>query len=165
MEDRNATPRSAPRADARAISKKLINFCKYRIANRPRSFDAWRKQLAPLVPGWHVALIAFQLGVVYFFGGINKISHEWLSAAPMDLQLGGHIVQAMCVAGEVDAACGERVRGRGRALRARVGERALRARAGERALRARVGGRALGARVVNALRAGSGGRAWTPAAG
>jgi vitamin K-dependent gamma-carboxylase len=57
-------------------------------AHRVWSFDAWRKRLAPLVPGWHVALIAFQLGVVYFFGGINKISHEWLSAAPMDLQLG-----------------------------------------------------------------------------
>jgi hypothetical protein len=29
MEDPNATPRSAARADARAISKKLIDFCKY----------------------------------------------------------------------------------------------------------------------------------------
>jgi hypothetical protein len=52
------------------------------------SVDAWRKRLAPTIPGWHVALLTFQVGIVYFFGGLNKISHEWLSAVPMDIQLG-----------------------------------------------------------------------------
>lgn len=51
------------------------------------SVDAWRKRLPPSVPAWHVAIVAFQIGVVYFFGGVNKLSHEWLSATPMDLQL------------------------------------------------------------------------------
>jgi excinuclease UvrABC ATPase subunit len=46
MEDRSATPRSALRADARGISKKLINFCKYRIANRRP--DEIRKRSVPI---------------------------------------------------------------------------------------------------------------------
>lgn len=56
-------------------------------AHRAFSVDARRRSLAPVVPGWQIALFAFQVGVVYFFGAVNKLSGEWLSGAPMALNL------------------------------------------------------------------------------
>jgi hypothetical protein len=34
----------------------------------------------PWTPLWSVLLLRFQLGVVYFFGGIAKLNHDWLIA-------------------------------------------------------------------------------------
>ena len=35
------------------------------------------------IPNWALWLLRFQLGVVYFYAGIAKISHDWLHAEPM----------------------------------------------------------------------------------
>jgi vitamin K-dependent gamma-carboxylase len=35
------------------------------------------------VPNWCLALLRFQMGVVYFFGGIAKINGDWLAGEPL----------------------------------------------------------------------------------
>jgi len=35
------------------------------------------------VPGWGVWLLRFQVGVVYFFGGLAKLNADWMSGEPM----------------------------------------------------------------------------------
>ena len=37
----------------------------------------------PTVPAWSVWILRFQLGVVYFFGGIAKINGDWLRGEPI----------------------------------------------------------------------------------
>lgn len=39
------------------------------------------------VPGWAVFLLQFQIGIVYFFGGIAKLNSDWLSGSPIDMWL------------------------------------------------------------------------------
>ena len=54
-------------------------------ANRALSVDAW---LWPAIrsqstPAWTIWMLRFQMGVVYFFGGVAKISPDWLRGEPM----------------------------------------------------------------------------------
>lgn len=59
-------------------------------AHRSFSIDVWRKpNLAlQLVPNCAVALLKFQLGVVYFFAGVAKLNYDWLfEAMPMSIWL------------------------------------------------------------------------------
>jgi hypothetical protein len=65
----------------------LINFLLILLpAQRALSVDAW---LFPgirseWVPRWSVLILQFQIGIVYFFGGIAKLNRDWLSGSPMD---------------------------------------------------------------------------------
>ena len=48
------------------------------------SFDRSRLKLAtPYVPRWSVWILRFQIGVVYFFGGVAKMNVDWISGFPM----------------------------------------------------------------------------------
>src|SRR5205085_12060921 len=54
-------------------------------ANHALAIDVWlnpklRSQTAPALALW---LLRFQMGVVYFFAGIAKISPDWLRGEPM----------------------------------------------------------------------------------
>ncbi len=37
--------------------------------------------------GWHLFLLCFSMGVVYFFGGIAKLNSDWLQALPLQIWL------------------------------------------------------------------------------
>jgi vitamin K-dependent gamma-carboxylase len=53
------------------------------------SVDAWRRG-APVqtVPAWALALLRFQVGCVYFFGGVAKLKGDWLlRAQPLKIWL------------------------------------------------------------------------------
>ncbi|MEX0720642.1 MAG: HTTM domain-containing protein [Balneolaceae bacterium] len=39
------------------------------------------------IPRWTTLLLQFQIGIVYFFGGIAKLNRDWLTGSPMDLWL------------------------------------------------------------------------------
>lgn len=57
---------------------------------REWSLDVRRQpgQRTTLVPAWTVYLFPLIMGIVYFFGGINKINHDWLiEAMPMKMWL------------------------------------------------------------------------------
>lgn len=58
-------------------------------AHRAWSLDClWRPQLRmQQVPAWTLWLLRFQLGVVYFFGGVAKLSWDWVSGVPMQIML------------------------------------------------------------------------------
>jgi hypothetical protein len=58
-------------------------------AHRAFSLDAWRRPelAANLVPAWTWLLLQFQLGAVYFFGGVAKINGDWLRGEPMRMWL------------------------------------------------------------------------------
>ena len=49
------------------------------------SLDAWlRPRLrSQIAPAWTLWLLRLQIGVVYFFGGVAKISPDWLRGEPM----------------------------------------------------------------------------------
>lgn len=52
------------------------------------SVDAWRTRRRGLpsewdVPFWSIALLRFQLFVMYFFGGVAKLNSDWLSGSPL----------------------------------------------------------------------------------
>lgn len=70
----------------------LVSFLMMFIpAHRSFSVDAW---LFPeirrkWIPAWTLLLLRFQVGIVYFFGGIAKLNADWLSGSPMDLWLPG----------------------------------------------------------------------------
>lgn len=53
------------------------------------SVDAYRNPNYRLdtVPTWMLYLLRFQIGVPYFFGGIAKISRDWLAGQPMGMVL------------------------------------------------------------------------------
>ena len=60
----------------------LLNFMP---ANRAFSVDAWLRPglRSETTPAWTIWMLQFQMGVVYFFGGIAKISPDWLRGEPM----------------------------------------------------------------------------------
>ena len=56
-------------------------------AHQRFSLDALRKPAirASFAPAYNLYLLRFQMGVVYFFGGIAKINPDWLSAQPLKM--------------------------------------------------------------------------------
>ena len=57
---------------------------------REWSVDVWRRprEWRPVAPAWSVYVFPFLMGLVYFFGGINKINYDWLiEAMPLHLWL------------------------------------------------------------------------------
>ncbi|MFK7981361.1 MAG: HTTM domain-containing protein [Saprospiraceae bacterium] len=58
-------------------------------AHRNYSIDAALrpKISSDTIPIWSLWLIQFQIGVAYFYGGIAKINHDWLSGEPMRMWL------------------------------------------------------------------------------
>ena len=54
-------------------------------ANRAFSIDAWLwpRIRSQTTPAWTIWMLRFQLAVVYFYGGIAKISPDWLRGEPM----------------------------------------------------------------------------------
>ena len=54
-------------------------------AHRRFSLDALRRpeHRSRPVRAWHVWLLRFQMGVVYFYGGIAKINQDWLRGYPL----------------------------------------------------------------------------------
>lgn len=57
--------------------------------NRNVSVDAWRKPqiLTQTTPAWVYWAIRFHVGVPYFFGGIAKLTPDWLLGQPMGMFL------------------------------------------------------------------------------
>ena len=58
-------------------------------ANRAFSIDAW---LNPQIrseraPAWTLWLLRLQMGVVYFYGGVAKLTPDWLHGEPMRARL------------------------------------------------------------------------------
>jgi hypothetical protein len=53
-------------------------------ANRAFSADAWLnpKRRSQTAPAWTLWLLRAQMGVVYFFAGVAKISPDWLDGEP-----------------------------------------------------------------------------------
>jgi hypothetical protein len=49
-------------------------------AHKNYSLDSWlwKKIKSDYVPAWTIYLLAFQIGVAYFFGGIAKLNYDWL---------------------------------------------------------------------------------------
>ncbi|HXH19896.1 MAG TPA: HTTM domain-containing protein, partial [Chitinophagales bacterium] len=49
-------------------------------SNKQYSLDRliWRKNGDAIIPAWQLFLLQFQVGVVYFYGGIAKINYDWL---------------------------------------------------------------------------------------
>jgi hypothetical protein len=58
-------------------------------AHRALSIDAWLRPAlrSEDAPAWAVWLLRFQMGVVYFFAGVAKISPDWLAGWPLRLWL------------------------------------------------------------------------------
>jgi vitamin K-dependent gamma-carboxylase len=58
-------------------------------ANRAWSVDALLRPTirSDFAPAWSLWLLRFQIGVVYFFGGLVKLSPDWLRGEPMRFQL------------------------------------------------------------------------------
>lgn len=52
-------------------------------AHRAFSLDARRKGSGGFVPAWALWILRFQIGVVYFYGGIAKLNADWLRGEPM----------------------------------------------------------------------------------
>ena len=54
-------------------------------ANRAFSIDSWLWPgiRADNVPAWTIWILRFQMGAVYFFAGIAKMTPDWISAEPM----------------------------------------------------------------------------------
>lgn len=54
-------------------------------ANRALSIDSWLRPRirSQTTPAWTMWLLRLQIGVVYFYGGVAKISPDWLRCEPM----------------------------------------------------------------------------------
>jgi vitamin K-dependent gamma-carboxylase len=54
-------------------------------ANRAFSVDAWLwpRIRSQVTPAWTIWMLRFQIGAVYFFGGVAKLSPDWLRGEPM----------------------------------------------------------------------------------
>jgi hypothetical protein len=59
-------------------------------AHRAHSSDARRNPAirSKTAPTWALWLLRFQIGLVYFFGGVAKLNADWLAGKPLDLWLG-----------------------------------------------------------------------------
>jgi hypothetical protein len=57
--------------------------------HRGWSLDALRSPAvaSPYLPAWSLWLLRFQLGIVYFYGGVAKLDADWLRGQPMRLWL------------------------------------------------------------------------------
>lgn len=69
--------------------------------HRAMSFDQFRMKLDNSdVPCWSVWILRFQIGLVYFFGGVAKMNIDWVSGFPMRhalLNRQGHpLIGAFC---------------------------------------------------------------------
>lgn len=69
---------------------------------RVLSFDAIRRNLKSTIPRWVLLLFQFQIGLVYFFGGVAKINYDWLHGFPMREVLSNKQDHAL-----IGAFCGE----------------------------------------------------------
>lgn len=60
-------------------------------AHRAHSLDVRSGRVPPRtqVPAWTLWLLRFQIGLVYFYGGIAKIQPDWLSGLPLKFWLAG----------------------------------------------------------------------------
>ena len=49
------------------------------------SIDAWRRhpRTSGTVPRWALWLLRFQVGAIYFFGGVAKLNPDWIRGEPM----------------------------------------------------------------------------------
>jgi vitamin K-dependent gamma-carboxylase len=58
-------------------------------AHRAYSIDAklWPHIKRNWVPYWSILILQFQIGVVYFFGGIAKLNMDWLQGRPLQFWL------------------------------------------------------------------------------
>jgi len=58
-------------------------------AHRDFSIDAWRKPAirACSMPAWMLWLLRLQIGIPYFYGGLAKLSPDWLRGEPMRMWL------------------------------------------------------------------------------
>ena len=58
-------------------------------AHRALSIDAWLRPSirSKTAPAWSLWLLRFQIGVVYFFAGLAKISPDWLRGEPIRFNL------------------------------------------------------------------------------
>ncbi|HJQ32589.1 MAG TPA: HTTM domain-containing protein [Pyrinomonadaceae bacterium] len=58
-------------------------------AHRALSLDAWLrpKLRSQWAPAWALWLLRAQIGLVYFFGGVAKLNHDWLRGEPMRMWL------------------------------------------------------------------------------
>jgi vitamin K-dependent gamma-carboxylase len=56
-------------------------------ANRVFSLDALRRPEGETVPAWGLWILRFQMGVVYFYGGLAKLNGDWLRGEPMTIWL------------------------------------------------------------------------------
>lgn len=50
-------------------------------------FPLGEKEVTQTHPRWMLWLVLFHLSLAYFFAGVAKINHDWLSGTPMDLFL------------------------------------------------------------------------------
>jgi len=59
-------------------------------AHRGFSLDALMRPKLRIqtTPAWSLWLLRFQMGVVYFFGGISKLNSDWIQGEPMRMILG-----------------------------------------------------------------------------
>lgn len=62
-------------------------------AHRAFSIDAWRNPAArsDTAPAWSLWLLRFQIGLVYFYGGLAKLNGDWLRGEPMRMWLKDYI--------------------------------------------------------------------------
>ncbi|HEV2853180.1 MAG TPA: HTTM domain-containing protein [Thermoanaerobaculia bacterium] len=58
-------------------------------AHRDFSIDAWRNPAirAGFMPAWMLGLLRLQIGIPYFYGGLAKLSPDWLRGEPMRMWL------------------------------------------------------------------------------
>lgn len=56
-------------------------------ADRALSIDKLGRQDTVLVPAWNVWFAQFHVGLPYFFGGVAKVSADWLQGQPMRMTL------------------------------------------------------------------------------
>lgn len=58
-------------------------------AHRYFSLDSllFKNTRSRTIPSWPLSLLKFQLGIVYFFGGVAKLNQDWLAGEPMRMWL------------------------------------------------------------------------------
>jgi hypothetical protein len=58
-------------------------------AHRNASVDAWRRPdlRSDTLPAWTLWILRFQMGIVYFFGGVAKLNPDWLRGQPLTMWL------------------------------------------------------------------------------